>query len=248
MFLSSSALLVAWSAPGLAADFNWTGATSTDWYETENWTVDGSQPPLPPKSGDNVTINTLNNAPVLTPDRGTEYISNFIVGDTAAGKLTSNATVSGEVVTLGASTGGNGTVIVQGAGSAIQFDKLITVGGAGTGMLTMQSGAKGQTGAITIGNAASGEGTYTLDGAGTQVRTYGTGANSVVIGNLGEGTLNITGGARLESNQTIMGQGASGDGTVTICGGDSEGNGYGDRTVGRSGTVSVTQHRGSQTT
>lgn len=244
LFLSSSALLVAWSAPGLAADFNWTGATSTDWYATENWTVDGSQPPLPPKSGDNVTINTLNNAPVLTPDRGTEYISNFIVGDTAAGKLTSNATVQGEVLTLGASTGGNGTIIVQGAGSAIQFDKLVTVGGAGAGVLTMQSGARAEIGAITIGNAASGEGTYTLDGAGTQVRTYGTGANSVVIGNLGEGTLNITGGARLESNQTIMGQGASGDGTVLISGANSEWNGYGDLTVGLSGTGSVTVNNG----
>ncbi|WP_174800838.1 autotransporter domain-containing protein [Martelella limonii] len=235
IFLSSSALVMASGMPVLAADFQWTGATSTNWYTTTNWTVNGATPALPPKSGDNVTINTLNNAPVLQVGIGTEYTNNLIVGNTASGLLTANATVSGEFITIGAASGGNGTVNVQGSGGAIQFDRMITVGGAGSGTLTMSGGAQGQAGAIVVGNATSGQGTLMLQGAGTQLRTYGTGDNSVVIGNQGAGILSVMGGAKFESNQTIIGKAADGAGVVVIAGAGSEWNGYGDLTVGLSG-------------
>lgn len=246
VFLSSSALIAVWSAPSAAADFEWTGATSNVWYEQTNWTVNGSVPALPPKSGDDVTINTLNNAPVLPAGSGTEYIKTFIVGDTAAGKLTSSATVSGEVITLGAAAGGNGTVIIAGGNAALQFDKLVVVGSAGVGSLSLQSGGDARVGAITLGDAASGRGTLVVDGAGSEARTYGTGVNSAVIGNLGTGSVSVTNGARLETNQTIMGQGAGGDGSVVISGAGSEWDGYGDLTVGLSGKGAVEVNNGGQ--
>lgn len=118
VFLSSSALFLLWGTPGVAADFLWTGAELTDWYTANNWLENGAATTNTPKAGDNVTIDTTTNAPVLPTDGGTEYINTIIIGRTATGQMTSNATINGENTRLGSLAGGNGTLTL-GAGGAI---------------------------------------------------------------------------------------------------------------------------------
>ncbi len=245
VFLSSSALFLLSGTPGLAADFQWTGAESTDWYTANNWLENGAATTNTPKTGDNVTINTTANAPVLPTGRGTEYISTFVIGDTATGRVTSNATINGERTRLGASAGGNGTLTL-GAGGQVQMDNSIIVGDAGTGRIDMSAGATGQTASIILGNADGSSGALTLSGSGTSLRTYGTGANGLSVGNSGTGTLNVSNGAFIESDQAIIGRNAGGKGSVTLSGAGTQWNGYGATTIGSSGSGSVTVQSGAQ--
>ncbi|WP_187326937.1 autotransporter domain-containing protein [Martelella lutilitoris] len=244
IFLSSSALFLLWGTPGTAADFLWTGAESTDWYTANNWLENGAATTNTPKTGDNVTINTTANAPVLPTDRGTEYISTFIIGDTATGRVTSNATINGERTRLGASAGGNGTLTL-GAGGQVQMDNSIIVGDAGTGRIDMSAGATGQTASIILGNADDSTGTVTLSGSGTSLRTYGTGANGLSVGNSGTGSLSVSDGAFIESDQAIVGRNAGGAGSVTLSGAGTQWNGYGATTIGSSGKGTVLVQSGA---
>ena len=244
VFLSSSALFLLWGAAGHAADFQWTGAESTDWYTANNWLENGAATTNTPKTGDNVTINTTANAPVLPTDRGTEYISTFVIGDTATGRVTSNATINGERTRLGASAGGNGTLTL-GAGGQVQMDNSIIVGDAGTGRVSMSDGATGQTASIILGNADGSSGTVTLSGSGTSLRTYGTGANGLSVANSGSGNLSVSDGAFIESDQAIVGRNAGGAGSVTLSGAGTQWNGYGATTIGSSGKGTVLVQSGA---
>ncbi|QQM32413.1 autotransporter domain-containing protein [Martelella lutilitoris] len=244
VFLSSSALFLLWGTPGVAADFLWTGAESTDWYTANNWLENGAATTNTPKAGDNVTIDTTTNAPVLPTDGGTEYINTIIIGRTATGQMTSNATINGENTRLGSLAGGNGTLTL-GAGGAIQMDKSIIVGDFGTGRIGMTDGATGQTASIILGNSAGSSGTVTLSGSGTSLRTYGSGDNGLSVANSGTGTLTVSNGAYLESDQAIIGRHAGGEGSITLSGTGTEWNGYGATTIGSSGTGTVLVESGA---
>nr|WP_272211244.1 hypothetical protein [Marinicella sp. W31]MDC2877134.1 hypothetical protein [Marinicella sp. W31] len=243
-FLSSSALLLLWGTPGFTADFQWTGTESTDWYTANNWLEDGAATSNTPKTGDNVSINTTNNAPVLPTDGGTEYINTFVIGDTATGRVTSNATINGERTQLGASATGNGTLTL-GGGGAIQMDNSIIVGGSGSGRIDMSAGATGQTSSIILGSAADSVGTVTLSGSGTSLRTYGTGENGLSVANSGSGTLSVSNGAFIESDQAIIGRESGAEGRVTLSGATTEWNGYGATTIGSSGKGTVLVQNGA---
>ncbi|PRX09876.1 UNVERIFIED_ORG: T5SS/PEP-CTERM-associated repeat protein [Martelella mediterranea] len=244
VFLSSSALVLLWGAPGFSADFEWTGAESTDWYTANNWLENGNPTTNTPKTGDNVTINTLTNAPILPSDRGTEYISTFIIGDTASGRVTSDATINGERTRIGETASGNGLLTLN-SGGKIQMDNSIIVGDAGTGQLDMADGATGQTASLILGNAAGSTGLMRLTGAGTEMRTYGTGENGLSIGNSGSGRLELTSGARIVSDQAILGRNSGGEGVVLLSGAGTEWNGYGATTIGSSGTGTVIAQNGA---
>ncbi|MBB4120439.1 autotransporter domain-containing protein [Martelella radicis] len=244
VFLSSSALFLLWGTPGLAANFLWTGAESTDWYTANNWLENGAATTNTPKAGDNVTIDTTTNAPILPTDGGTEYINTIIIGRTATGQMTSNATINGEKTRLGSLAGSNGTLTL-GAGGAIQMDNSIMVGDFGTGRIAMADGATGQTASIILGNSAGSSGTVTLSGSGTSLRTYGSGDNGLSVANSGTGTLTVSNGAYLESDQAIIGRHAGGEGSITLSGAGTEWNGYGATTIGSSGKGTVLVQSGA---
>jgi T5SS/PEP-CTERM-associated repeat protein len=169
--------------------------------------------------------------------------SQIIVGIGSAGSLEVNASAAGNGFTTvtgnfsgstglvtGFSTGGVGSVLVNGngtAGSATVITKSIIVGtSGGNGTLTVQNGgsvqANGAGNIVQAGNSNS-TGAITVDGANSSL----TSASRIQIGGFAgsSGTMTVSNGAHVTSGTDV----GFSDGTVEIGTGD-----------GATGTVSVT--------
>lgn len=149
---------------------------------------------------------------------------------------------------IGQNGGGNGTVVVDGAGSQLlataSSTSGITVGTSGTGSLTVSNGGKvvGNT-TTAIGWLPDSRGTVNVTGAGS---TFTVNNGGVVAGGGGDGTLNITNGGVVTSvGGGVAGGSAKGlavvDGagslwdagmnTLNIGAKDNNGNAIGDGTL-----------------
>lgn len=93
----------------------------------------------------------------------------------------------------------------------------LTVGGASTGTLTIDSGATALDTNGIIGDEATGIGTATVTGAGS---TWAT-VNSLFVGNAGDGTLNIEAGGAVSNIDGYIGDDADSTGLVTVTGSGS---------------------------
>lgn len=101
---------------------------------------------------------------------------------------------------IGQSVGAQGGVIVN--GGEWTNNGLLTVGDAGTGALLINGMNRGITGQVTawnmaIGNQTTGQGTVTLDGGELLVADIASGLNTLVVGNLGTGSLVLENGSEV---------------------------------------------------
>ena len=105
-------------------------------------------------------------------------------------------------ITLG-SPGGNGSLIVSGAGAGATFGDIVEVGYGGTGTISVQDG----------GTLTAGDGSFALDIADQQGNSVGAGSVSfaggsgtlnglVEVGTYGNGSLSLSAGATLTMTET----------------------------------------------
>lgn len=188
------------------ADDNWTGAVNASWFNLFNWSL-GSVP----TSSDPVIIDAGSSKPAQITSVGA-FSADIDIGATSAG---GQLQISGSSAVLsssgdgwiGTTIGSTGTVNVSGLWT---LDNL-SIGGQGTGYLSVTNG--GAVGSLsgTIGRQAGSVGTVVVD-------TGSTWANSgnLEVGYGGNGSLIIGGHSTVTSANGILGSSAGASGTVTV--------------------------------
>jgi T5SS/PEP-CTERM-associated repeat protein len=179
-------------------------------------------------------------------------------GVTASGTVTAGATMSGATmltigaqgegslvidnggsvgvaaIEIGRSSGGSGTMTVDGAGSALSASGAVVVGDSGLGFLAIRSGATMQAGAaLTIGNAIGANGSeLTISGAGSRL----TVAGPLAAGVGGSAGLQINGGATVTADSLDAGNLAAAVALIGVTGAGSLLQIINDATIADDGT------------
>ncbi|UXN61066.1 autotransporter domain-containing protein [Phyllobacterium zundukense] len=125
---------------------------------------------------------------------------------------------------VGRNTASVGTVLVTGAGSSFDYGHQMLIGGAGSGTLVIENGARvfdagadfnGAPPATAIGSEAGGSGMVRVDGTGS---LWGAGSR-LSVGTRGAGSLDIIGGGRVSTDMVVaIARFPEANGTVTIRG------------------------------
>ncbi len=189
------------------------------------------------------------------------------VGDAGNGNLTvssggtldvQSADGNGNAVVLGNQSGSVGNVLVTGTGSVLVLDAGgLLVGSHGNGNLTLANGANLTVAAantagfgLTIGDQ-SGTSLVTMQDAGSIASLAG----ALMVGNLGNGTLNISNGAHVtvagqDASNIVLYVGAQAGSTsnLTVDGANSilTFNGIGSALIGNSGNGNLTVSNGGK--
>ena len=163
-------------------------------------TFSGNVTPAPPGAGGNVA------AP-------------FLVGDSGTGTLAINGstvlTVSGGNATVGDDLAAIGIVQVTGLLSTLSTGGDITIGNLGSGSFLADSLARiSAADDLFLGVGASSTGALFLQDFGTIANINDT----VIVGQGGDGLVQVSSGARINADDAIIGQAADGSGNVTISG------------------------------
>ncbi len=235
--LATIVLFAASSALTHAQTRNWTGRFTSDWFASGNW--DSTFP----RQTDDANINTVTpNATVIS--RSGALARNLSVGQNGTGMLTiqNGGTLADSFGTVGNLPGGLGTVTVTGAGSHWSNAGGIVVGGLGTGTLTIQGGGTVSSGGGgSVGLSAGSTGTVTVTDPGSSWINGPSGGLNV--GSFGTGTLTIANGGKVINITTFtanIGNGASGQGTVTVTGAGSTWSNSSGVNIGNLGTGTLT--------
>ena len=175
----------------------------------------------------------------------------FVIGNGGAGLLnvTNGGSVTASESYIGQSPGSTGNVSVSGGGSSFvnngSFGYLI-VGGASNGSLNVQGGGSASAKETFVGDGATGVGSVTVSGAGSSF----TNSAAIAVGYFGHGTMLISGGATVTNpegyvasqmgsvgNVLVQGAGSAWNNTDTL---DIAPGGSGSLTVQAGGAVNVT--------
>ena len=186
-------------------------------------------------------INSGGDLNTIPPVGGGPVAGALIIGDDDLGFMhiaDGTALTNGGPTTIGNDATAIGLVTMSGVESdwtMTSGSANMTVGDSGTGSITLSDLARMEVGANTIlGDAASGVGEINIYDFGTLWRT-----DSVTVGQSGRGVVNIGLGGRLDSGSSIVGNGISSDGLVTIADPLSQWRITGGITVGASGSGRV---------
>lgn len=178
----------------------------------------------------------------------------------AGGKFSSQ----GRSVTVGGFDTGNaragtGSLDVGGSGSLADFGTAtVTVGERATGMLNLHGGATLLAGNLNIGShyggdsTSLGQGSVTVDGAGTVLALSGT-LQRLHVGDWGQGSLVVSGGALLDAGGNvagclstwcgaIIGHEAGSTAQFTVTGAGSEARFIGETMIGATQRFTVAQN------
>ncbi|KFB98058.1 putative autotransporter protein [Trabulsiella guamensis ATCC 49490] len=163
----------------------------------------------------------------------------LILGATGTGFLTitDGGVANVAMGTVAGSSGGSGTVSVDGTGSALNLNGALTLGYSGTGELTATNSATVNSSGGTLGQRADGTGTATVS-SGAQWNLGNNPQTSLTVGDAGTGTLNINTGGNVSGGQAsiTLGNAATGNGTLNVDGAGSVLDSQNSLTVGQSGT------------
>lgn len=152
-----------------------------------------------------------------------QVVTATIIGGEGQGKLniTLGAQASTGTATLGESAGSYGEVNVANDGTLWDVDGTITIGDAGEGLLSMTGGTVTSS-STTLGSQAEGTGAATiLSGTWTNL-------NQMIVGDYGQGIVNLSGNGILRLGSTgngtmVLAQSAGSTGTLNIGAGDTVG-------------------------
>ncbi|MBB3149934.1 T5SS/PEP-CTERM-associated repeat protein/autotransporter-associated beta strand protein [Phyllobacterium trifolii] len=238
--LAIIALLTA-STVSTHAQTNWTGASSTNWFEPGNWDA-GT-----PSAGTSANVDTVSPNVTVLGTPGASAL-NLAVGQNGIGALTiqTGGTLTNAGGFVGNLPGGQGIVNVSGAGSAWTNIGTIVVGGQGTGTLTIQEGGTVRSGGGgSMGLAAGSTGTVTVTGPGSSWinETAGGSIAGFNIGSFGTGSLAIENGGMVINATPLtanIGNNAGSRGTVTVSGAGSTWSNSAGVNIGTSGTGALT--------
>lgn len=223
--LAASGVLAA-STPARAQQTQWTGNTSSDWFNATNWNagVPGAWSALgtPPYDAviDNGAANpaSIGSAGAVAGTLVVGKIAAGVLNITAGGGLTVNGYAGSPVLPLsiGDLATGNGGVTVSGAGASL-VSSGIAVGRAGTGRLNVLNGASVNSSLGYIGADAGSQGTAIVDAA-----TWTMGR--LFVGNYGTGQLTLQNGGKATVTDNLgatAGNYANSTGTITVDGAGS---------------------------
>ncbi|MBL8569436.1 MAG: autotransporter-associated beta strand repeat-containing protein, partial [Phreatobacter sp.] len=233
--VATASVLALLTNPVLAQSI-WQGSTS-DWDTAANWSTS-----TVPGSGTNVVIGSGGSvSPVIAGGVATTNI--LKVGATGAGAslgVSSGATFTHHSAMLGELAGETGSTAVSGPGTTWNGQYLYA-GFRGTGVFTLSGGATANiTSFAQLGTFAGSSGTVTITGAGT---TWNA-TNGHIIGDSGQGALNVLSGAHANDKASTLGDKATGSGTATVDGGGSLWNVQLGFVVGSYGTGSLAVSNG----
>jgi len=154
----------------------------------------------------------------VTLDDGVMWRSkrNVQIGDYGRGELSARGgtTIECRKIIVGYESKSNGVGTLEGVGTSLNSAENVVVGGLGTGVLNLLSGASLQAVAgVTISDREGSRGTVTATGQGTSLV-----ADGFYIGVRDRGTLDLLDGARLECREMCLAERARGNGEVTVKG------------------------------
>lgn len=223
------------AAPAGAAD--WTGAIG-DWFDPANWNSGV------PTSGDDAYINNGGTAEigadgaaasnvwigqnaghsgaveVTGPDAELTASGGVYIGHSGSGRLdiSGGGVVNGGVgTTIGAASTSDGSVTVDGDGSAFNNSGL-TVGNDGEGTLDITNGGYVFSTSSILGSRSTGNGTVNISGAGSLWESL----YSLYVGYEGSASLDITDGGEMSvSEVALIGFLAGSTGSVAVDGENS---------------------------
>ncbi len=141
--------------------------------------------------------------------------SNFKIGITDNGSLNISNGAKAEIFQcyVGESSGSEGTLTVDGAGTLLQLSGLGTyVGNNGAGNLEITNGGTAEGSAVFLGYNSGSYGTATVDGEGSKMET------SLIIGHYGTGSLEILNGGYVKSRLARLSDSSGSSSTVTVDG------------------------------
>ncbi|HWA42607.1 MAG TPA: autotransporter domain-containing protein [Hypericibacter adhaerens] len=169
--------------------------------------------------------------------------------DGAVVTVRGSGTIADSVLYNGQTFHGEGTVTVDGTGSALSYTSTLDVGARGTGTLNIKNGGHVTNGSVYIGSYQSsdtiqGVGTVNLDGATSLWTTNGT----MRVGDQGIGTFTITGGGVATDTNGIIAGSTNARGDVTINGANSRWSSTNNLTIGSSGIATLTLEDGGAAT
>lgn len=180
-----------------------------------------------------------------------ENTGNLIVGETGVGELRieSGGAVTNAASFLGGSTpsisGGNGTVVVTGAGSSWTNSGNLIVGNGGTGELIVTDGGTVSNNHLSfIGASPGGTGRVSVTGEDSAWINTGT----LDVGYLGAGSLTIEEGGTVSNTVANVGRSAGASGTVTVSGAGSSWVNSGALNIGNAGNGELKIEDGGRVT
>ncbi len=176
----------------------------------------------------NVANNAGSTGALTIQGTGTSFNLNpatsgfWIVGNSgnATATVQSGATVNVYGINIGSSTGGSGSLTVDGAGTSLQSSdlsltssgaKVIIAGFSGAGTFTVSGGASVNADSVNIGQQTGSHGTVTVTGAGTSLTTTSGFFQNLQIGSLGSANFTISNGAAVTTTtMTVAADAVSG--------------------------------------
>jgi T5SS/PEP-CTERM-associated repeat protein len=132
---------------------------------------------------------------------------NLNIGDRSTGRVEirnqGKVTATGQGIFLGTQAQGDGTLLLDGDGTTLDFDGQLFVADFGKGKVELQNGAQFSTGKLTLGQFAGSEGTLEVAGKGAMPSTFTT-TGEFTIGMGGKGVLKVDRGAELHSKDDVV--------------------------------------------
>lgn len=173
--------------------------------------------------------------------------SGTVIGDQGTGALIvrNRADAADHAVNLGHAVTGVGTVAVDGAGTTWSITGgALTVGNFGSGQITVSNGANVSTAMRTrIGDQTGSDGTLNLSGTGT---IFSVLSQQLAVGHYGSGEVNLTAGAVVNADTTLLGWQTSGSGTLDMSGIGTRFQGSNYFMIGYDGDGEATVSRGAE--
>ena len=167
-------------------------------------------------SGSSGTVNVSGSGSILTTT------DNLLVGSVNTGTLNidDGGSVSSEGFgILGSTAGSSGTVNVTGSGSSLTSSSSLKVGDSGVGELNISGGGSVVTDVFAImGSTAGSSGTVFVSGSDSSLIS----SFSLIIGEFGDGALNISAGGSVSAGEDgFIGIDSGSSGTVNVSGSGS---------------------------
>ncbi|MDR1889940.1 MAG: hypothetical protein LBQ81_11280, partial [Zoogloeaceae bacterium] len=237
------ALLVAAGFAGASgqvwADQIWDGGGGDDkWTTDANWDPDNA-----PSATDNATISNANVSIGASENATSATVVVGTSGGTANLYITEGGTLTNTYGRIGDASGSVGSVTVDGSGSTWTNTNALVIGYSGRGRLNILNGGQvsNDDGLIGYSDQAN---IVTVDGVGSIWTNSGT--LSVGYNNDSTGTVNITTGGQVLSNEGHIGRSSGSVGSVTVDGAGSIWTNSIDLSVGTAGTGTLSIMNGGK--
>ncbi len=217
--------LAALAGQATSASLTWTATGTADFHGFYNWS-----PAYPPAPGDDLTLAqgvAEANSEIRVDDGGSLTITaggtvqqtatgsagRLVVGYDAAGTLSVDGQLSGDIAHLGHFAGSTGSASLNSGGTWTLASHLI-VGNAGTGNLALRGTLNAHN--AYVGFAGQGNNVVDLDGGTWNLTGTLRIGGDYTTGNVGTGQVTVRNGGVLTAEMVLIGDAAGSNGSLNI--------------------------------